>query len=568
MHEIQEGENVLKKMIYAVKCGKKTGIFNEWLKCFEQTNKYSNSKFRRFEYRSEFEEAAEDVPGSLRYAIKEAIEYLGDLVYLGESADYLEDTSWEEDGYLPFGDASKADAPEPLSDPIEEEEEEDWWEEEEQEENEDWLQDEEEEEDIEEEYDALPDDNTDTFDESVRYWRMAEELKTYVEIIKSKQQSDNAKKLAAAKMKNQLKKCLSDANLSELTAIYRDKEEENVIGYNPPAVAQFVTRMSNRYPKPKNIEMKEVEEASLWQIFMQAGAIETELKGLIRGQDTAIEKLSDAYFNTEAHKTSNRRGPKSVYLLAGPPGVGKTYMAQNFAEKLGLDYKKFDMSGYSNKESIQELVGFALTWTNSESGLLTDFVYEHPKCVLIFDEIEKAHITVIRLFLQILNDGVCEDKYHKRNVSFKNTIIFFTTNAGRQIYMDAQNENLTLLPDKVVIDALQKDKDAVTGQQFFPPEILSRLSTHTIIMMNYLKADTILELVKSDIENQFKELKEKYGHELSQGKEYLAKTILYSMGGSADARNASKMAGKFVYRELRNFLGLLEDKKIQDENDA
>lgn len=74
----------MKKMIYAVKSGRNRGIFNEWLKCFEQTNRYPNSKFRRFEYRSELENEAEDVPGSLRYAIKEAEEYLGDLVYLGE----------------------------------------------------------------------------------------------------------------------------------------------------------------------------------------------------------------------------------------------------------------------------------------------------------------------------------------------------------------------------------------------------------------------------------------------------------------------------------------------------
>ena len=101
----------MKKMIYAVQRGKKTGIFNEWLKCSQQTNKYPNSKFRRFEYRSELEEEPEDVPQSLRYAIKEAEEYLGDLVYLGECADYLEDVSWVQDGFLPFGDESEAENP-------------------------------------------------------------------------------------------------------------------------------------------------------------------------------------------------------------------------------------------------------------------------------------------------------------------------------------------------------------------------------------------------------------------------------------------------------------------------
>ena len=80
----------MKKMIYAVKRGRKTGIFNEWSKCSKQTNRYSNTKFCRFEYRSELEEESEDVPGSLRYAIKEAEAFLGDLVYLGDSGRYEE----------------------------------------------------------------------------------------------------------------------------------------------------------------------------------------------------------------------------------------------------------------------------------------------------------------------------------------------------------------------------------------------------------------------------------------------------------------------------------------------
>ena len=124
-YEDDRRNQIMKKMIYAVKRGRKTGIFNEWLKCSEQTNKYPNSKFRRFEYRSELENEAEDVPGSLRYAIKEAEEYLVDLVYLGERADCLEDASWKEDGFLPFGDESEADNPESFSDMREQEEEED-----------------------------------------------------------------------------------------------------------------------------------------------------------------------------------------------------------------------------------------------------------------------------------------------------------------------------------------------------------------------------------------------------------------------------------------------------------
>ena len=544
----------MKKMIYAVKNGRKTGIFNEWLKCSEQTNKYPNSKFRRFEYRSELEEEPEDVPGSLRHAIKEAEEYLGDLVYLGESADYLEDVSWEKYGYMPFGDEQETEAPEPFSDQIEEDEEDI--------------------EDVdEEEYDKWVAANRGKNTGLTEYWAIAEDMKKCINIIRSKK-DNKARKEAAVKLKRHLKKCLLDVNLSELTAVYKDLEEDNAMGYNPSAVARFVERMVNRYPKPEVIETEEVqeeteEEVSLRQLLMQAGAVESELKKRIRGQDAAIERLSEAYFNTElkARLTANRRGPRSAYLLAGPPGVGKTFMAQQFAFKLGFPFKRFDMSGYSNREAIQELVGFAPTWTGSEPGLLTEFVSKNPKCVLLFDEIEKAHIHVIRIFLQILDDGFCEDKHNRRDLSFRNTIIFFTTNAGKQLYSDAQNENLTLLPDKVVMDALEKDKDQETKQPFFPPEILSRMSSHTVIMLNHLKTDKVFQLVKDDIEDRFKELEKKYGYILCKGKEFLARTVLYSIGGSADARNASEIAGKLVDREIRKFLELLEDKQILDEND-
>ena len=371
----------MKKMIYAVKSGRTTGIFNEWLKCSEQTNKYRNSKFRRFEFRSELEEAAEDVPGSLRYAIKEAEEYLGDLVYLGESADYLEDVSWEKHGFLPFGDASKAENPELFSDKREQEEED--------------IK------DIDEEFDKWIDASRENDTEPMEYWAIAEEMRKYIVTIRDKSQSDNARSVAMTKLKRQLKKCLLDVNLTELTAIYKDKIEDNALGYNPPAVAQFVTRLRNRYPVPKDIEREEIEEVveevedelSMQQLLMQAGAIEYELKGMVFGQDVAIEKLREAYFDREltARLQPNKGGPRNAFLLAGPPGVGKTFTAKLFAQQLGLHFRQFDMAAYSGESAGRELQGYARQYKDTESGgVLTEYVEKHPRCVLLFDEIEKA----------------------------------------------------------------------------------------------------------------------------------------------------------------------------------
>ena len=122
------------------------------------------------------------------------------------------------------------------------------------------------------------------------------------------------------------------------------------------------------------------------------------------------------------------------------------------------------------------------------------------------------------------------------------------------------NENLTELPDQVVIDALKKDVNPETKTPYFPPELLSRMSSHTVIMMNHLGAEAIRRIVKEKISQQLKINEKKYGYDLKPGSDFLTELILYSMGGSADARNAVKVAEKIIDKELYKFLTLVEEK--------
>lgn len=260
----------MKKRIYAVKRGKKTGIFNKWVKCRKQIVGYPNSEYRPFKYRSELEAESEDVPGSLRHAMKEAEEFLGDLIYLGVSVDYLEDATWKRYGFLPFGEA--------FSD------------------SEQIMKNLEDLEDIEEECDEWLDDNIDThnvsleswndninthnvsleswndninthdvsmksWDVEIQYWKIAVAMKKCVERIRHGC-SDTEKKEAADSLKAHLERCVMDENLKDITKIYRDKKEKNAIGYDPPAVAKFVGALANRYSKPKIIETEERDSAA------------------------------------------------------------------------------------------------------------------------------------------------------------------------------------------------------------------------------------------------------------------------------------------------------------------
>lgn len=216
------------------------------------------------------------------------------------------------------------------------------------------------------------------------------------------------------------------------------------------------------------------------KVAERAGKLKDALESTVFGQDYAVKAFLDAY--KKACYFKNREGkPLAVYLLAGPPGTGKTLMAETAARALGMPYKRIDMSEYGggSKDTVQGLVGFERTWGNSEPGLLTGFVDSHPDALLLFDEIEKASETVLKIFLQILEGARLTDKYTKRTVSFEKTILIFTTNAGRELYQDNYDENLSVLSGDTVAAALRRDKS-------FPQELVSRFASNTIIMFNHV----------------------------------------------------------------------------------
>lgn len=284
------------------------------------------------------------------------------------------------------------------------------------------------------------------------------------------------------------------------------------------------------------------------------------------GQDTVINQFEKAYFNAEKKMAANERkkGPKQVYLFAGSPGVGKTFLAETFAETIKLPYKRFDMAAYGGRNALEGLVGFEKTYREATEGALTSFVYRNPKCVLLFDEIEKAHPQVILNFLQILDDGHCIDKKLDINVSFQDAILIFTTNAGKQLYEGANNKDLSSLSSKKILDALVKDINPETKEPYFPAAIASRMSSYTVLMFNHLKAADIIKVAEKDIQNMSKMNARKFGFRMT-GMDKLAPTILFSLGGRADARNASKKAGQFMDHELYRFLSLSNKRNIATE---
>jgi ATP-dependent Clp protease ATP-binding subunit ClpA len=159
--------------------------------------------------------------------------------------------------------------------------------------------------------------------------------------------------------------------------------------------------------------------------------LERNLKLVIFGQDKAIEALSSA-IKMARSGLGDQRKPVGSFLFAGPTGVGKTEVTRQLATVLGVEFLRFDMSEYMERHTVSRLIGAPPGYVGfDQGGLLTEAITKHPHCVLLLDEIEKAHPDVFNLLLQVMDHGTLTDN-NGRKADFRHVIIVMTTNAGAQ----------------------------------------------------------------------------------------------------------------------------------------
>lgn len=165
-------------------------------------------------------------------------------------------------------------------------------------------------------------------------------------------------------------------------------------------------------------------------------SLESRMKDVIYGQDRAIQTVVEAVQLSKAGLTDENK-PLASLLFVGPTGVGKTEVAKMLAQELGVKLVRFDMSEYVEKHTVAKLIGAPAGYVGyDDGGLLTDAVRKSPDCVLLLDEIEKAHSDIFNILLQVMDYGVLTDS-KGRKAHFKNVILIMTSNAGAQYALQA-----------------------------------------------------------------------------------------------------------------------------------
>ena len=223
--------------------------------------------------------------------------------------------------------------------------------------------------------------------------------------------------------------------------------------------------------------------------------LDDELHKRVVGQDEAVEKVTDAIIRSKAGIKDPTK-PIGSFLFLGPTGVGKTELAKTLAASLFDDENnmvRIDMSEYMEKYSVSRLIGAPPGYVGyDEGGQLTEAVRRKPYCVVLFDEIEKAHPDVFNVLLQVLDDGRITDSMGK-TVDFKNTIIILTSNIGSQYLLDGIDENGDIKPEAKA--EVMNDLRA-----HFRPEFLNRLD-ETILFKPLTKNNigSIIDLLIADI---------------------------------------------------------------------
>jgi ATP-dependent Clp protease ATP-binding subunit ClpA len=297
----------------------------------------------------------------------------------------------------------------------------------------------------------------------------------------------------------------------------------------PKDVEQVVARMAKIPPR---------SVSSSDQMRLQN--LEDELKGEVFGQTQAIEALCKAIKRSRAGLRTPEK-PTGSFLLIGPTGVGKTEVAKQLARVMGVQFLRFDMSEYMEKHTVARLIGAPPGYIGfDQGGLLTDAIRKQPYCVLLLDEIEKAHPDIFSILLQVMDHATLTDNNGKK-ADFRNVVLLMTSNAGaREMSSPAIG-----FGGKERDDRTAKGMKAV--ENLFSPEFRNRLDG--IVAFNGLTMEIMERIVDKFIRELEEQLAEKRIQlELSPD----ARSWFAEQG--YDSTFGARPLGRFIQAEIKDVL--------------
>lgn len=339
------------------------------------------------------------------------------------------------------------------------------------------------------------------------------------------------------KIEKESEKASSDSEEKNFTTAKDDKEKANKAENDSESKRSSIKK-----------DEKINEKQDFYSLAEKCRTLSGALFDVVKGQDPAVVKFIKGYNQAEISKSfDNSKKPRGNFFFFGPPGVGKTLLAETVAENLGIPHKTFYMSQYAAEQSYEHLVGFSKTYKDAQEGELTGFVMKNPECFLIFDEMEKANLSVMRLFLHILGSGEIESVYSNKMVSFRDVTIIFTSNVGKALYQD-KSVQLSALPEVVLLDAIRNERDR-SGNPALPPELCSRIASGNAIVFDHMKVRCLLDMINSSFEKVATGMFDSFNCHISYSKN-VPLLFLYHQGNDMDARVASSQSGNFIKNEV------------------
>lgn len=251
-------------------------------------------------------------------------------------------------------------------------------------------------------------------------------------------------------------------------------EDSIVQTVDVPLIAHVLSKMCN-----VNILDESTDETKNLETLNQ------RIKEQIFGQDEAVDQLSEAVLMGSAGIIDDNK-PLASLLFVGPTGVGKTEVAKVLAKELAIPLLRFDMSEYAEKHTVAKLIGAPAGYVGyDDGGLLTDAIRKSPHCVLLFDELEKAHADIYNILLQVMDYAVLTDNRGQK-ADFRHVIFIMTTNAGAQ---DARSSAVGFTKSRSASEVMMKKV-----KQTFKPEFLNRLTDITLFHdMDMAMAQRVLD---------------------------------------------------------------------------